>query len=69
MTTDGIHEYVSIDELEEFMLGDVSENKIRKLTEKANAKGSEDDKTIIVIDKIWKYETNAEKNKKGFWCK
>ncbi len=52
MTTDGIHEYVSIDELEEFMVGDVSENKIRKLTEKANAKGSEDDKTIIVIDKM-----------------
>ncbi len=52
MTTDGIHEYVSIDELEEFMVGDVSENKIRKLTEKANEKGSEDDKTIIVIDKM-----------------
>ena len=51
MTTDGIHEYLSIDELEEFMIGDISEKKMKQLAEMASLRGSVDDKTILVIDK------------------
>ena len=51
MTTDGIHEYISIDELEEFMLCDISEKKMKQLAEKAGLRGSSDDKTIVVIEK------------------
>lgn len=49
LTSDGIHEYVSIDELEDFAVGEVSERTMKLLINKANAKGSLDDKTVIVI--------------------
>lgn len=52
LTTDGIHEYVSIDELEDFMAGEVSEKTMQMLADKANANGSPDDKTLIVIDRM-----------------
>lgn len=52
LTTDGIHEYVSIDELEDFVLGEVSEKTMQFLVNKANANGSSDDKTLIVIDRM-----------------
>ena len=52
LTTDGIHEYVSIDELEDFMVGEVSEKTMQMLADKANANGSSDDKTLIVIDRM-----------------
>ncbi|MEE1526799.1 MAG: PP2C family serine/threonine-protein phosphatase [Blautia sp.] len=52
LTTDGIHEYVSIDELEDFMSGEVSEITMQILADKAKGKGSSDDQTIIVIDRM-----------------
>lgn len=52
LTTDGIHDYVSIDELEDFMSGEVSEVTMQMLADKANANGSSDDKTLIVIDRM-----------------
>lgn len=52
LTTDGIHEYVSIDELEDFMYGNISEISMKGLSDKANENGSSDDKTIIVIDRM-----------------
>ncbi|MBQ3164932.1 MAG: serine/threonine-protein phosphatase [Lachnospiraceae bacterium] len=52
LTTDGIHEYVSIDELEDFMSGEVSEITMQMLADKAKGKGSLDDQTIIVIDRM-----------------
>lgn len=52
LTTDGIHEYVSIDELEDFISGEMSEITIQMLADKAHANGSSDDKTLIVIDRM-----------------
>lgn len=51
LTSDGIHEYVSIDELEDFMAGEVSERTMKLLLGKASENGSLDDKTVIVIDR------------------
>lgn len=51
LTSDGIHEYVSIDELEDFVVGEVSEGTMKLLVNKASKKGSLDDKTVIVIDR------------------
>jgi serine/threonine protein phosphatase PrpC len=53
MTTDGIHEYLDVDELEEFVLGDISEHTLKALFEKAWLNGSVDDKTIIVMDIVY----------------
>lgn len=52
LTTDGIHEYVSIDELEDFMSGELSEATMQLLVDKAKRNGSSDDQTIIVIDRM-----------------
>ena len=52
LTTDGIHEYVSIDELEDFMSGELSEATMQLLADKAKRNGSLDDQTIIVIDRM-----------------
>lgn len=52
LTTDGVHEYMSIDELEDFMSGEVSEITMQMLADKAKANGSTDDQTIIVIDRM-----------------
>lgn len=52
LTTDGIHEYVSIDELEDFMSGELSEATMQLLADKAKRNGSSDDQTIIVIDRM-----------------
>ena len=52
LTTDGIHEYVSIDELEDFMSGELSEITMQLLADKAKGNGSSDDQTIIVIDRM-----------------
>ena len=52
LTSDGIHEYVSIDDLEDFMYGNISEITMKGLLDKANKNGSSDDKTIIVIDRM-----------------
>ncbi len=50
LTSDGIHEYVSIDELEDFMVGEVSEKTMQLIVNKANKNESLDDKTLIVIE-------------------
>jgi len=52
LTTDGIHEYVSIDELEDFVSGEVSETTMEILADKAKENGSSDDQTIIIIDRM-----------------
>lgn len=52
LTTDGIHEYIDIEELETFILGELDESTMQRLTEKASANGSADDKTILVLDRI-----------------
>lgn len=52
LTTDGIHEYISIDELEDFASGEMSEIAMKRLLDKASENGSSDDKTLIVIDRM-----------------
>lgn len=52
LTTDGIHEYISIDELEDFSSGELSEITMKRLADMASGNGSSDDKTIIVIDRM-----------------
>jgi protein phosphatase len=52
LTTDGVHDYLSLDELEEFITGKLSKETIQDLAKKATSKGSVDDKTIMVIDRM-----------------
>lgn len=52
LTSDGIHEYVSTDELEDFILDDINKETMQKIADKARDNGSEDDKTIVVIDRM-----------------
>ena len=52
LSSDGIHEYVSIDDLEDFILGEISEETMKVLVNKAEENGSNDDKTVIVIDRM-----------------
>ena len=52
LSSDGIHEYVSTDELEDFILGDINKETMQKIADKARDNGSEDDKTIVVIDRM-----------------
>ena len=61
LTTDGIHEYVSVDELEDFMSGELSETTMQLLADKAKRNGSSDDQTIIVIDRMWEYGIKISK--------
>lgn len=50
MTSDGIHEYVNIDTLEELLLsGEKDIDIVRKMIALANENGSVDDKTAIII--------------------
>ncbi len=52
LSSDGIHEYVSTDELEDFILGDINKETMKKIVDKAKSNGSDDDKTIVVIDRM-----------------
>lgn len=52
LSSDGIHEYVSTDELEDFILGDINKETMQKIVDKARSTGSDDDKTIVVIDRM-----------------
>lgn len=52
LSSDGIHEYVSIDELEDFILGDINKETMKEIADKAKNNGSDDDKTIVVIDRM-----------------
>lgn len=48
-TSDGIHEYVDIDNLETIINGDISEeDKCKQIVELAVANGSEDDLTVVI---------------------
>jgi len=51
MTSDGIHEYLTIDEMEEILNSEDSShlNVCKKMIDKANLNGSEDDKSIVII--------------------
>lgn len=51
LTSDGIHDHVSADDLEEFLAGDITEETMKKLAEKAVQGGSEDDLSIMVMEK------------------
>lgn len=52
ITSDGIHEYVNIDELENFLNQDNSYEFIcEDIIQKATDNGSEDDKSIIIIER------------------
>jgi len=52
MTSDGIHDYVSIDELENFLSEIISIKEICKaIIEKAAQNGSKDDRSIFIIEK------------------
>lgn len=59
LTCDGVHDYVSEEELED-MLGEcISGSEVcRKIAEYARIKGSTDDISIIIIDRMGKYEQN-----------
>ena len=51
MTSDGIHEYVNIDKLEEIMNLNISNNeKLNIIKEEAIANGSNDDMTAVIIN-------------------
>ena len=52
LSSDGIHEYVSTDEFEDFILGDINEETMKKIADEARSNGSDDDKTIVVIDRM-----------------
>lgn len=52
LSSDGIHEYVSTDELEDFILGNINKETMQKITDKARNNGSDDDKTIVVIERM-----------------
>ena len=47
LSSDGIHEYVSIDELEDFILGDITQKTMKKVADRARANGSDDDKKSV----------------------
>lgn len=50
LTSDGIHDYLDDEELEDFLVeGDFTESAFREIIEHAKANGSADDKSIILI--------------------
>ena len=53
LTSDGIHEYISIDELEDILNNESFEplNACSEIINVAKANGSNDDKSIVIIDK------------------
>lgn len=52
LTTDGIHDYVTIEELEDLLLNSVDEKALKNIVARARENGSEDDKSIVVIDRM-----------------
>lgn len=50
LTSDGIHDHVDIDDLEDIICGDIPRGEIcSRIIEKAVADGSEDDMTVVII--------------------
>lgn len=52
MTSDGVHEYLSADEMEDILRGNSSRDAAEIMIQKAVAAGSEDDCTVIIVDTI-----------------
>ncbi len=51
-TSDGIHEHIEIDRLEEYIFSDRSDNEIiREVIKEVENNGSDDDKTLIIVRK------------------
>ena len=46
------YEYVSTDDLEDFMIGVINKETMQEIADKARSNGSDDDKTIVVIDRM-----------------
>lgn len=52
ITSDGIHDYVSEDAMEEIIIANDSEEKVDKLISQAINNGSFDDCTVVIIEKV-----------------
>lgn len=50
LTSDGIHDYLDIDTLEEWLFKFVSEEDFKRVVSDSEARGSRDDKTIVIIN-------------------
>ena len=51
LTSDGIHDHLTLDEMEAFLVEASSESALVKLADLAVKKGSEDDLTVMVIER------------------
>jgi len=51
LTSDGIHDHLSLDDLEETLAKEITEESLRGLADLAVERGSEDDLSIMVIEK------------------
>jgi len=51
LTSDGIHDHVTIDELELFMKKEITKDSLKNLADLSRAKGSADDISIMVIER------------------
>ncbi|MGI6337104.1 MAG: PP2C family protein-serine/threonine phosphatase [Eubacteriales bacterium] len=53
LTSDGIHDYLDLEDIEDFISsGDWSKQAFEELAQRAKSKGSDDDKSIIII-RVW----------------
>ena len=50
ITSDGIHDFVSEDDLESFLRGEITEESMQDVVNKALSAGSKDDLSILVVD-------------------
>ena len=52
LCTDGIHDYIEIEELESILSEDMSlRDKARKIIQCAHRKGGQDNETVVLIEK------------------
>lgn len=51
LSSDGVHDHVSVDDLELFMKGDISKETLQQLAKLSRDNGSKDDISILVIEK------------------
>ena len=51
ITSDGIHDFVDVEMLEKFLTEDIDASTMRELSHTARQLGSEDDISIMVIEK------------------
>ena len=50
ITSDGIHDSLSVDEMEQFLQGDITEETLERFADSAVKAGSQDDLSILVIE-------------------